>query len=52
MAGINDAQLPAPGAAFYYVLRAQTQLNVTSYGTAQRDAEAAVSANPCTVLFP
>lgn len=48
----GDLELPDPGKGFYYVVRAQNQLNVTSWGSPTRDAEAAASDVPCPALFP
>jgi hypothetical protein len=50
-AGDEDAELPLPGQGFYYVIRAQNQLNVTSWGSEYRDQKIAASPYPCPALF-
>jgi hypothetical protein len=51
-AALFDAPMPAPGDARYYIVRAQNQVNVTTWGTPARDAGIAASTSPCTTLFP
>ena len=49
---LADPDVPASGAAFYYVIRAQNQLNVTTWGSPARDAGIDASVATCGVLFP
>ncbi len=48
----GDLELPEPGKGFYYVIRAQNQLNVTTWGSPARDAQAAAANVPCPILYP
>jgi YVTN family beta-propeller protein len=48
---VQDDEVPAPGNGFYYVIRAQNQVNVTTWGSAKRDQDAGGSGADCPVLF-
>ena len=48
----TDDELPASGEGFYYVVRAQNQAGVTTWGSAARDTDVAASSGSCATLFP
>lgn len=47
-----DGSVPAPGEAFYYVVRAQNQAGISGWGTTARDAQVGASSDSCPDLFP
>lgn len=49
---ITDGRDPAPGAGLFYLVRAQNQLGVSSWGNPARDAALGASARSCRVSFP
>jgi hypothetical protein len=49
---LPDARIPTSGQIFYHVVRAQNQVNVTTWGTATRDTSISASLADCSVLFP
>ncbi len=51
-ARLADPSSPPPGWGYYYVVRAQNQVNVSSWGFAERDAQHDQSPTACTTLFP
>ena len=48
----TDGELPPSGGGFYYVVRAQNQAGVTTWGSAARDTDVAASSGSCAALFP
>ncbi|MFQ5767394.1 MAG: hypothetical protein ACE5ID_05355, partial [Acidobacteriota bacterium] len=51
-AAVFDGAVPLPGDAFYYLVRAENQVNVTTYGSPQKDVGINSAAGACTVRFP
>ncbi len=50
--GILDQDDPGLNEGFYFVVRAQNQLNQSTLGSATRDLEINAAAGACVVLFP
>ncbi len=49
---LADPGVPTSAGIFYYLVRAQNQLNVTTWGTLSRDAGVGASMTDCSILFP
>jgi hypothetical protein len=49
---LGDEEVPAVGDGFYYVVRAQNQAALSTWGSKRRDVEINGASGACSALFP
>ena len=49
---VTDEDLPAAGDGFYFVVRAQNQAALSTWGSNRRDVEINAASGACSALFP